>query len=205
MTQEQFIRNNRGINDGDDLPREYLMSLYDDIVNNEIKIKQSSPFPRALKSGWVNMKCQSWVLSSRRWVVLSDSNLCIFKSETETEPSFEISLKSATVAIDHKRKKLIIRSRDPLQTAGGNFPVKIDIENEKDFEEWCHLILGSGKKKEFRPLNYAASLRKKSPRPIRLARFESATENELSDDNLSQYDLDSDASESRTQEKDLPK
>lgn len=38
MTCNDFIRNNRGINGGDDLPREFLISLYDNISKNEIKI-----------------------------------------------------------------------------------------------------------------------------------------------------------------------
>ena len=36
MTKDEFIRNNRGINDGKDLPEEYLGGIYDDIYNKEI-------------------------------------------------------------------------------------------------------------------------------------------------------------------------
>jgi len=36
MTKEEFIRNNRGINDNQDLPSEYLVSIFDEIANNEI-------------------------------------------------------------------------------------------------------------------------------------------------------------------------
>ncbi|KAL1955236.1 hypothetical protein VTO42DRAFT_8895 [Malbranchea cinnamomea] len=36
MTKEDFIRNNRGINDNKDLPDEYLSSIYDEIASNEI-------------------------------------------------------------------------------------------------------------------------------------------------------------------------
>lgn len=47
---QDFLRNNRGINDGADLPEEYMSKLYDNIVNDEIKMKVStSPFPRACK------------------------------------------------------------------------------------------------------------------------------------------------------------
>lgn len=38
MTKEEFIRNNRGINDGKDLPREYLESIYDEIKGNQIQV-----------------------------------------------------------------------------------------------------------------------------------------------------------------------
>ncbi|KAG6873306.1 hypothetical protein C0995_000459 [Termitomyces sp. Mi166 len=39
MTKADFIKNNRGINDNSDLPEEFLSNVYDDIVSNEIKMK----------------------------------------------------------------------------------------------------------------------------------------------------------------------
>jgi brefeldin A-inhibited guanine nucleotide-exchange protein len=39
MTRQDFTKNNRGINDGKDLPAELLSSIYDDIANNEIRMK----------------------------------------------------------------------------------------------------------------------------------------------------------------------
>ena len=38
MTKEAFIKNNRDINDGKDLPREYLSRLYDEIRTREIQV-----------------------------------------------------------------------------------------------------------------------------------------------------------------------
>lgn len=40
MSVDDFIRNNRGIDDGKDLPAEYLKSLYERISKNEIKMKE---------------------------------------------------------------------------------------------------------------------------------------------------------------------
>ncbi|KAF6174168.1 hypothetical protein GIB67_033700 [Kingdonia uniflora] len=42
MSKADFVRNNRGIDDGKDLPEEYLGTLYDHIVKNEIKMKAES-------------------------------------------------------------------------------------------------------------------------------------------------------------------
>jgi brefeldin A-inhibited guanine nucleotide-exchange protein len=39
MTKEDFIKNNRGINDNADLPDEYLIGIYEDIQSNEIVLK----------------------------------------------------------------------------------------------------------------------------------------------------------------------
>ncbi|KAH1211182.1 Brefeldin A-inhibited guanine nucleotide-exchange protein 1 [Glycine max] len=46
MTKADFVRNNRGIDDGKDLPEEYLGALYDQIVKNEIKMNADSSAPQ---------------------------------------------------------------------------------------------------------------------------------------------------------------
>lgn len=39
MTKADFIKNNRGINDGQDLPEELLSAVFDEIHSNEIRMK----------------------------------------------------------------------------------------------------------------------------------------------------------------------
>lgn len=39
MSVEDFLKNNRGINDGQDLPAEFLRALYDRIVHDEIQVR----------------------------------------------------------------------------------------------------------------------------------------------------------------------
>ena len=43
MTKEGFLRNNRGIDDGADVPAAHLEELYDRIVSNEIRMKDEDP------------------------------------------------------------------------------------------------------------------------------------------------------------------
>ena len=43
MSKEGFIKNNRGIDDGKDLPEAFLSGLYDRITTNEIKMKPDLP------------------------------------------------------------------------------------------------------------------------------------------------------------------
>lgn len=42
MSKEAFIKNNKGINGGQDFPYEYLSDLYDSITKNEIKLTSDS-------------------------------------------------------------------------------------------------------------------------------------------------------------------
>jgi Sec7-like guanine-nucleotide exchange factor len=55
MTEQEFVRTNRGINEGQDIVPEYLIDIYCRIVTNEIKMEHES-FPDALKMGWLWIK-----------------------------------------------------------------------------------------------------------------------------------------------------
>ncbi|KAI9668898.1 MAG: guanine nucleotide exchange protein for ADP-robosylation factor [Caeruleum heppii] len=48
MTKEEFIKNNKGINDDADLPDEYLSGIYDEIVHNEIVLNAERDAAAAL-------------------------------------------------------------------------------------------------------------------------------------------------------------
>lgn len=54
MSKADFIRNNRGIDDGKDLPEDYLGSLYDQIVKNEIKMNADSSAPQNKQTSSIN-------------------------------------------------------------------------------------------------------------------------------------------------------
>ncbi|CAL5399419.1 unnamed protein product [Camellia sinensis] len=57
MTEEDFIRNNRHINGGNDLPREFLSELYHSICKNEIRTtpEQGAGFPEMNPSRWIDL------------------------------------------------------------------------------------------------------------------------------------------------------
>lgn len=57
MTEEDFIRNNRKINGGNDLPREFLSELYRSICENEIQMlpDQGAGIPVMTPSRWISL------------------------------------------------------------------------------------------------------------------------------------------------------
>nr|XP_043634837.1 ARF guanine-nucleotide exchange factor GNOM-like [Erigeron canadensis] len=61
MTEEDFIRNNRRINGGNDLPREYLCELYHSICENEIRMTpvQGAVIPTMSHDNWVGLLYKS--------------------------------------------------------------------------------------------------------------------------------------------------
>ena len=50
MTVDEFVSNNRGINEGKDLPREYLASLYNNILNNPLTLNEDEDAKAKLES-----------------------------------------------------------------------------------------------------------------------------------------------------------
>ncbi|XP_023730347.1 ARF guanine-nucleotide exchange factor GNOM [Lactuca sativa] len=73
MTEDDFIKNNRHINGGNDLPRDFLCELYDSICKNEIRTipDQSAAFPEMNPSRWIDLmhkskKTAPFILSDSR-------------------------------------------------------------------------------------------------------------------------------------------
>ncbi|XP_057429067.1 ARF guanine-nucleotide exchange factor GNOM-like [Lotus japonicus] len=61
MTEEDFIRNNRRINGGNDLPREFLSEIYRSICKNEIRITCEPGFvsPEMTSNQWISLMHKS--------------------------------------------------------------------------------------------------------------------------------------------------
>ncbi|XP_027357395.1 ARF guanine-nucleotide exchange factor GNL2 [Abrus precatorius] len=63
MTEEEFIRNNRAINAGQDLPREYLSELFQSISNYAIALAQTTVSLDMTPSRWIQLINRSKVTS----------------------------------------------------------------------------------------------------------------------------------------------
>lgn len=103
MTKAQWLRQNQGVNDGSDFPRDFLESLYDRIVEDEIKM-ESGIFTNAEKKGWLikqGGRIKTW---KRRWFILSEMGLAYFKSPSDTEPCGIVMLDNVEVVPDNTRK-----------------------------------------------------------------------------------------------------
>ncbi|OTB03853.1 hypothetical protein M426DRAFT_12146 [Hypoxylon sp. CI-4A] len=89
MTKEDFIRNNRGINDNADLPDEYLIGIYDEIAGNEIVLKSE----REAAAAAGNLPAQSTGFAAGLGQALSNVGRDL-QREAYVQQSEEISLRS---------------------------------------------------------------------------------------------------------------
>nr|XP_057921819.1 cytohesin 4b isoform X2 [Doryrhamphus excisus] len=102
-TLERFVSMNRGINNGEDLPRDLLSKLYDSIRNEPFKIPEDDgndlthTFFNPDREGWLlklGGRVKTW---KRRWFILTDSCLYYFEFTTDKEPRGIIPLENLCV------------------------------------------------------------------------------------------------------------
>lgn len=121
MTKAQFVGTNRGIDDGHDLPREFLEALYDSIVSEGIKMEGEGEillFQGADRKGWIRKqggRIKTW---KKRWFVLSSNCIYYFKDPEDKEPQGIIPLENLDVRpVNAKRFEFEIFS--PQKLASG--------------------------------------------------------------------------------------
>jgi len=100
MTKDQFISNNRGINNGKDLTRELLENLYDSIVNNEISMEhERDDISQYDQQGWLTIQKSSG--PTKKWVklfcIISNSCLYIFENPKDSSPQIILPLENLAV------------------------------------------------------------------------------------------------------------
>jgi len=102
-TIETFINMNRGINDGENLPRELLESLFESIKTEPFKIPEDDgndlmhTFFNPDREGWLwkqGGRYKSW---KRRWFILNDNCLYYFEFTTDKEPRGIIPLENIKI------------------------------------------------------------------------------------------------------------
>jgi cytohesin len=108
---ERFIEMNRGINDGGDLPRDLLISLYDSIKKEPFKIPEDDgndlmhTFFNPDKEGWLWKQGGRYKNWKRRWFILNDNCLYYFEFTTDKEPKGIIPLENIQVREANDRNK----------------------------------------------------------------------------------------------------
>ncbi len=70
MTKEQYIKMNRGINESRDLPEEFLSKIYDEIENEEIKLKVTTTRRGANAVGTSGTKESMFMLRTNNYYYL---------------------------------------------------------------------------------------------------------------------------------------
>ncbi len=118
MTKQQWQSHVRGVNNGADLPVDFVVDIYEKIRTNEIKMEsETNMFARAGKKGFCMKqggKIRTW---KKRFFILSDHQLFYFKAATDEAPLGIIPLENLTVEREEKLVKWGFR----LSSTDGGF------------------------------------------------------------------------------------
>jgi len=110
MTKAQFISNNRGINNGEDLAKEYLEILYDKIVHHQIQMEyERDDFAQWDKQGWIyfresknrdsnaSFSKKQRNYGKRLWCIIAACCLYIFEGPQDKTPLHIIPLDNVQI------------------------------------------------------------------------------------------------------------
>lgn len=103
MTMDKFIVMNRGINNGGDLPKQLLQSLYESIHREPFKIPEDDgndlmhTFFNPDREGWLWKQGGRYKGWKRRWFILSDKCLYYFEHTSDKEPRGIIPLENVDI------------------------------------------------------------------------------------------------------------
>ena len=108
MTVQEFIRNNRGINGGLDVPAEHLESLYSRIKTDEIKMDMADmlesdvpAFMAPIMAGYLFKLYHLAMVPfwKKRWFILNDGCLYYFNKPYETNPKCIMPLENIRIEV----------------------------------------------------------------------------------------------------------
>jgi ankyrin repeat protein/uncharacterized membrane protein YgcG len=104
MTKAEWVKNCRGVDQGRDLPRDALERIYDDVIQNEIKMDTRDQMSAVSKKGYLTKqggRIKTW---KKRWFVVSDGCLYYYKATGDKEPLGIIPLENIDVRESKKKK-----------------------------------------------------------------------------------------------------
>lgn len=103
ISAEQFVKQNKGINSGKDLPTYMLEAIFRSIKEEPFKIPDETyddlmyTFFSPEREGWLMKQGGSWKNWKRRWFVLNDRCLYYFEHTAENVPKGIIPLENVRV------------------------------------------------------------------------------------------------------------
>jgi len=162
ITSEQFIKQNKGINSGRDLPSDMLEAIFRNIKEEPFKIPDENyddlmyTFFSPEREGWLMKQGGSWKSWKRRWFVLNDRCLYYFQHTAENVPKGIIPLENIRVRAveDRDGKQFVFEIYSEMAeiikgcktdsngtvVQGNHKYYRLSATNEEDRDEWIRCL-----------------------------------------------------------------
>ena len=90
MTAAEFVSQNKSVNGGQDFDQEFLLDLYQTIIEDEIR--DIDDFNIVLKKGWLSIKATNTTKWKRRWVIAGRKNIYFFRNQVYIHPPLPLPI-----------------------------------------------------------------------------------------------------------------
>ncbi|VDL71420.1 unnamed protein product [Nippostrongylus brasiliensis] len=132
MTREQYVNMNRGINNGADLPPEFLCAIFDDIAANEIKMKAgASKLLKSTKASAGDNDKQRRALATLELAAMSETARALMESASNAAADF------TSAQHQHHVRPMFKICWTPCLAA-----FSVGLQMSDDVEEWYLCIRG---------------------------------------------------------------
>lgn len=129
MTKDGFVRNNRGINDNQDLPREYLEGLYDSMLTNPMSLKEDEDMRTKLESQAARDSSQKFELFARETESIVQKSQELMKKKVEGKKSVYVAAQN----VEHVRPLFEVACWPMLATLA----VLLEMQDQPSSVELC--------------------------------------------------------------------
>ena len=176
MSLDDFIRNNREIDGGKDLPIDLLSELYKNIKENEIRMHETDQYESSnisfmapIKAGWLMKEKRNFFRSTKiRWFVLNDGCLYYFNQPRDNVPRGIIPLDNIAVEFSSSSSNNKLSKTFTLTSSSGGVikssklasgvmkrgtrsTFRLETADENDRDEWVKVLQGEAAR--FRPMH----------------------------------------------------
>lgn len=164
-TPDRFISMNRGINNGQNLPPEFLTELYESVKKEQFKIPDgegnlAETFFNPEREGWLTKEGGKYKSKHKRWFILKDGMLYYFKQPTDDELIGSIPLvdpglrvravqdpKAAPFCFELFSESGVIKAwkkdSDGKPVPGNHDVYRLLAGSDEEREQWMHCIEAS--------------------------------------------------------------
>lgn len=160
LNKDLFVKMNRGINKGEDLPLEMLTGLFNEIDQKPFEVpgqhgNKIETFFQPDKTGYLIKEGGKHKSKHKRWFILNDSNLYYFKNQTDNELIGSIPLENLQVKETTTSRKNVYafeivsengiikawkKDSEGRPVPGNHFSYKMIAPSLHEKEEWIRAI-----------------------------------------------------------------
>ncbi|KAL7719645.1 Ankyrin repeat-containing protein [Entamoeba marina] len=143
LKRDEFANRLAGQNDGGNFDKNLLDTIYSNIASDEIKMDGEETLTSARKMGWLLKEKRNVIGYTKRWAVVQDAILLLFRTSSDKTPKYIVQLDGAEIVEKDKKevdKQPLIVSNCSLGICEKIMSIEFVTENSHELAVWIKAI-----------------------------------------------------------------